>query len=124
MERKLITAQPDELGDAKTGSKSQIQHRTIARTASDMRIWRIKQCPHFFVREVVDQFLIRSFDRDRLDATDLIEATRQPILEEAEEGFDRTEPGITSLGQVMTLRLDVLKEDEDQRRIQLFDRSI
>ncbi|MEP7247939.1 MAG: hypothetical protein ABI885_30215 [Gammaproteobacteria bacterium] len=34
----------------------------------------------------------RLFDRDCLDATDLIEASWQAILKEAEERFNRTEP--------------------------------
>src|SRR5882724_9742274 len=103
MERELVTTQSDEFGDAQTGGKSQMQHGPIARAAASVGIGRIEQCLHFCVCEIVDECLVRSFDRDSFDATDLIEAAGQAILQEAEEGFDGTEPGISSLRQIVTL---------------------
>src|SRR2546421_607910 len=51
MQRELIPAHSDELGDPKASSKSQMQHRTIARATSGVGIGSIKQRLHFLVRE-------------------------------------------------------------------------
>jgi len=98
-----------------------MQHGPIACSAAGVGIRRIEHCLHFCVCKIVDECLIRSFDRDGFDATDLIEAAGQAILQEAKEGFDGAEPGISSLRQIMTLRLDVFEEREDQRGIELLD---
>src|SRR3569833_3972381 len=117
MQRKLITSQTDELRDTQTCGKSQMQQGPIAGTTVSAGIRRIEQRLHFRVRKIVDEWFIRSFNRDGFDATDLIEAAGQPIFQEAEEGFDGAESRISSLRKIMKMNHNVYKEHEDQRRI-------
>ena len=110
-----------EFGDAEPRRKGQMQHCSIPDAASGVEVRRIQDCLHFLVSEIVDQLLVSPFDRDGLDATYLLQASRQAILEEAEERFRGTEACVASLRQIVTLGLDILEEVENQRRIELLD---
>jgi hypothetical protein len=56
-----------------------------------------------------------------MDATRLVEAGRHPVLQEAEEGVDRCEPGIARPYRVAALLLQMLQEGQDQRGVKPLD---
>ena len=108
----MIQAKTDQLGHAQTCGKGQMQHRPVPNAELRARVWRIEQGLHLFARQIADQRLVGLLHRNRMDAPRLVEARRQPILQEAEERVDGRQPGIAGPGRVVTFALDVLEEGQ------------
>src|SRR5712691_8311775 len=117
----VIQAKADQLGHTQTCSKGQMQHRPVPNAELRARVWRIEQRLHLLTRQIANQCLVGLLHRNRMDAARLVEARRQPILQESEEGVDGRQAGVAGPSRVVAFALDVLQEGQQQWCIELFD---
>lgn len=117
----LVDAEADEFGHAQAGSEGQMQHRPIADAGDPARVRRVEQSLHLVAVEMSDEGLIDLLHRDRPDPACLIQTGREPILEEAEEGFDGGKTDVAGARRVAASFLDVFQEGENERRIKLLN---
>src|SRR5262249_17226248 len=99
----------------------QMQHRPVADPGYGADVRCVEQSLQLVTREITDKGLISLLHRDRVDPTRLVEARRNPVLEEAEERVDRPEPRIARPGRVPALLLQMLEEGQDQRCVKSLD---
>ena len=70
-----------------------------------------------------DELLVVALDRDGMDATDLLQGGRHPVLHIAHERLDGGEPQVARGGAIAALLFDVGQEGDDRWRVEVFDRQ-
>jgi hypothetical protein len=77
-----------------------MQHRSISDTQAGRQIWSVKDRPHLFHGEVLNQGLIMSLRWNRADLMRLLKARRCPQFDVSHEGFDCRKARVTCNGGV------------------------
>ena len=91
---KLVHSKRDQLGDAQTRSKGQVQHCPVTYPRSCARVRSIEKRQQFVSGQIADQRLVGLLHGNRVDLARLVQARYQPVFQETEEGVDGGQPGI------------------------------
>ncbi|WP_247807898.1 MULTISPECIES: hypothetical protein [unclassified Bradyrhizobium] len=77
-----------QLGYAQPCTNGHVQHRPVADAIACRRIGCVEQSLQLLPQQIGNQARIRFLERDRQHAADLLQGSRLPAFEEAEEGLD------------------------------------
>src|SRR6516165_5125799 len=83
-----------------------------------MAVRSIEQGMQLRPRQIIDQLLLEALARDRMHPQGNVEAGWCPMFQEAEEGLEGGETGVSRTRRVRAIRFDVIQEVEDQLGIQ------
>jgi hypothetical protein len=96
----------------------------LSRTPDRRReIGSVEDRANFLHRQVTDELLIVAFDRDSMDATDLLQGGGHPVFHIAHERLDGGESQVPCRRAVAAILFDMREEGHDHRRVEVLDRQ-
>jgi hypothetical protein len=101
-----------------------VHHRTIPNSQSRCDVWRVEDGVNFIHHEVSYEHLIVAFPRDGVDLPRLCQGGRHAELDIPDKCFDCGESSIASGCAVATMFLNVNKESEYQRSVDLLETDL
>ena len=116
--------QRHQLGHAEAAGEAEVQHRAVTDTEAGGEVRGVEECPDLPHRQVLDERLIVTLLRNRVDLSDLGQRGADVAFDVVHEGLDRGEPRIAGRGAVAALVFEVREEVEDQRGIELLEAEL
>ena len=98
-----------------------MEHRPIPHTGRSSDIWRIEKSLQLVALEPVDQLLIGTLFRNRMNLSGQVDVARGSVFQKAEQGLDCRKPNIARSDRVLPFPLQGIKKVEDELRGKLLD---